>query len=112
MFIKYTKIYNLVKRHKTIYIVRHVGPDPDAVASETALKEIILTTFPDKKVYALGASVAKFKYFGKLDKVEEIDYKNGLVSQKLFHKYSEALFILPVYTHFIYALIHGHSVEL
>lgn len=39
-------------------------------------------------------------------------YKNGLVSQKLFHKYSEALFILPVYRHFIYVLIHGHSVEL
>lgn len=79
MFIKYTKIYNLIKRHKTIYIVRHVGPDPDAIASQTALKEIIKATFPEKKVYALGASVAKFKYFGKLDKVEEIDYKNGLV---------------------------------
>ncbi len=78
MLKEYNKIYKLIKKHKKIYIARHVGPDPDAIASETALKNVILETFPDKEVYAIGASVAKFKYFGKLDKVEEFDYKDGL----------------------------------
>lgn len=74
MFRKYSKIYNLIKRYKKIYIVRHIGPDPDALASQIALKDTIKETFPNKEVYALGASVSKFKYFGKLDKVDEIDY--------------------------------------
>lgn len=76
---EYNKIYKLIKKHKKIYIARHVGPDPDAIASQTALKNAILETFPDKEIYAVGASVAKFKYFGKLDKVSEYDYKNGLL---------------------------------
>ncbi len=78
MFTKYTKIYNLIRKHKKIYIARHIGPDPDALASQIALKDAILETFPNKEVYAIGASVSKFKYFGKLDKVDEIDYENGL----------------------------------
>lgn len=75
----FSKIYKLIKKFDTIYIVRHIGPDPDAIASETALKYAILETFPNKKVYALGASIAKFKYFGKLDKVTNFDYDNSLV---------------------------------
>ncbi len=78
MIKEFKKAYNLIKKHKKIYIVRHIGPDPDAIASQTALKLAILETFPEKEVYALGNSVAKFKYFGKLDKVDEIDYENGL----------------------------------
>ena len=39
MFTKYTKIYNLIRKHKKIYIARHIGPDPDALASQIALKE-------------------------------------------------------------------------
>lgn len=78
MLKEYNKIFKLIKKHKKIYIARHIGPDPDAIASQTALKNVILETFPEKEVYAIGASVAKFKYFGKLDKVVEFDYKNGL----------------------------------
>lgn len=75
---EYNKIYKLIKKHKKIYIARHVGPDPDAIASQTALKNAILETFPEKEVYAVGASVAKFKYYGRLDKVTQYDYKDGL----------------------------------
>ncbi len=73
------RIYNEIKKYNTIYIVRHIGPDPDAVASELALKNTITETFKDKKVYALGTGVSKFKYIGKLDKINEFDYKNSLI---------------------------------
>lgn len=73
------KIYNEIKKYKTIYLVRHIGPDPDAIASEIALRDTIKLTFPSKNVYALGASVSKFKYIGKLDKVTELDYDSSLV---------------------------------
>ena len=76
---KLKSIYSEIRKFKTIYIVRHIGPDPDAVASEVALRDTIKLTFPSKEVYSIGASVARFKYIGKLDKVSSFDYENSLV---------------------------------
>lgn len=51
-------------------IARHIGPDPDAIASQIALRDSIKIAFPSKSVYAIGAGVHKFRYLGNLDKVE------------------------------------------
>jgi phosphoesterase RecJ-like protein len=75
----YKAIYNEIKKYKKIYIARHIGPDPDAYASQMALKRSIKLTFPSKEVYAVGTSVSRFKYFGKLDKVDSYDYENALL---------------------------------
>lgn len=75
----YKLIFNEIKKYKKIYIARHIGPDPDAYGSTISLKESIKLTFPDKEVYAVGASVARFKYFGVLDKVSGYDYENALL---------------------------------
>ena len=37
-----------------IYIARHIGPDPDAIASQTALRDTIKATYKNKKVLAVG----------------------------------------------------------
>ncbi len=76
---KLKRIYSEIKKYNIIYLVRHIGPDPDAIASEVALRDTIKYTFPNKKVFSIGASVSKFKYIGKLDKVGEFDYENSLV---------------------------------
>ena len=68
----YKKIYEKIKEYETIVLARHVGPDPDAMASTVALRDSILLTFPEKKVYAIGSGSQKFHYFGKLDKVNDI----------------------------------------
>lgn len=73
------KIYKKIKNYNTIVIARHIGPDPDAVASQIALRDSIRETFPTKKVYAAGSGVAKFKYLGLLDKVNESELKNALL---------------------------------
>ena len=62
----FKQIYKQIKKYNKIVIARHIGPDPDAVASQIALRDSINLTFPDKKVYAVGNSVNKFKYFGTL----------------------------------------------
>ena len=72
-------IYRQIRKYDTIVIARHVGPDPDAVGSSVALKEIILNTFPNKKVYVVGCPVSKFRYLGLLDKFSEDMYRNSLL---------------------------------
>ena len=72
-------IYKKIKKYDKIVIARHVGPDPDAIASQIALRDSILFTFPEKKVVAIGAGVTKFKYFGLLDKLENKDFTDALL---------------------------------
>ena len=33
------KIYKKIQKYNTIVIARHIGPDPDAVASQIALRD-------------------------------------------------------------------------
>ena len=75
----YKTIYNEIKKYKTIYIARHIGPDPDAFGSQVGLRDSIRLTFPEKEVYAVGTTVSRFKYFGKIDKVNKYDYENALL---------------------------------
>ena len=69
----FKKIYKEIKKYNTIVIARHIGVDPDALASQLALKESIKLTFPNKDVYAVGNGSSKFSYMGKLDKLEDFD---------------------------------------
>lgn len=69
----YKKIYRTIKKFDTIVISRHIGVDPDAMASQVALRDAIKLTFPKKKVYAIGSGSVKFNYLGKLDKVEPLE---------------------------------------
>lgn len=75
----YKKIYKIIKDYDEIVLVRHIGPDPDAIASQIALRDSIRLTFPNKKVYAVGAGVHKFKYLGNLDKVDFKELANPLL---------------------------------
>ena len=72
---KFKNIYRKIKQYNTIVIARHTSPDPDAVASQIALRDAIKLTFPKKNVYAVGVSVAKFKTYGALDKIDETTFK-------------------------------------
>ncbi|MBE6140670.1 MAG: bifunctional oligoribonuclease/PAP phosphatase NrnA [Firmicutes bacterium] len=75
----YKKIFKIIKDYDEIIIARHIGPDPDAIASQIALRDSIRLTFPDKEVYAVGAGVHKFKYLGSLDKIELESFENALL---------------------------------
>lgn len=75
----YKKIFKIIKDYDEIVLARHIGPDPDAIASQIALRDSIRLTFPDKKVYAIGAGVSKFKYLGNLDKPDLTELNNPLL---------------------------------
>ena len=69
----YKKIFDLIKSYDNIVIARHIGVDPDAMASAIALKKSIKETFPEKKVYAVGNGSVKFNFMGHLDKNIDFD---------------------------------------
>lgn len=75
----FKQIYKKIKKFDTIVIARHVGADPDALASQLALKDTIKKTFPNKKVYAVGFPASRFKYLGFLDKFIDDLYDNALL---------------------------------
>ena len=74
----FRKIYKAIKKYDNIVIARHIGVDPDAMASQIGLRDAILETFPKKNVYAVGSGGGKFSYLGKLDHYEG-DFKNTLL---------------------------------
>ena len=64
----FKKIYKKIEEFDTIVIARHIGPDPDALASEIALRDSIKLTYPNKNVYAVGYPASRFKYLGNIDR--------------------------------------------
>jgi len=77
--ILFKQIYKKIKAYDEIVIARHIGPDPDAIASQMALRDSIRLTFPNKKVLAVGVGVSKFKSYGHLDKMEYESLTNPLL---------------------------------
>ena len=75
----YKQILKKIKEYDEIVIARHIGPDPDAIASEVALREIIKYNYPNKNVYAVGTSVSRFKRIGYLDKIDESKLTHALL---------------------------------
>ena len=76
----FKEIYKAIKKYDNIVIARHIGADIDALGSQIALKTIIESNFPLKKVYAVGAYSSKFKYMGSLDKeLEKIEDNTLLI---------------------------------
>ncbi len=72
------QIFKLIKKYDNIVIARHIGVDPDAMASQVGLKEAIKLTFPNKNVYAVGVGGGKFPFLGTLDHFDG-DYSNTLL---------------------------------
>lgn len=72
-------IVKRIKEHNDIVIARHIGPDPDAIASQIALRDAIKLKFPSKNVYAVGTPVNKYKHYGLLDKVNEENLNSPLL---------------------------------
>lgn len=79
MTILYKQIKKEIKKYDDIVIVRHIGPDPDALGSQFGLRELIKLNFPEKKVVALGNPASRFKYLGTLDRDVDMDYSKALL---------------------------------
>ena len=57
----YKKIIKIIKKYDKIVLARHISPDPDAIASQIALRDSIKLTFPNKEVYAVDSLITTLK---------------------------------------------------
>ncbi|WP_059171388.1 bifunctional oligoribonuclease/PAP phosphatase NrnA [Bacillus sp. FJAT-27445] len=74
-----TKILDAIEEYRTIIIHRHVRPDPDAYGSQCGLAEILLATYPDKKIYVVGQDEETLAYLREMDKIPDSAYEGALV---------------------------------
>ena len=72
-------IYKAISKYDNIVIARHIGTDPDAMSASMALKDSIMLTFPRKNVKVVGTGSIRFNYFGKQDKVDDINDETLLI---------------------------------
>ena len=75
----FREIISLIEENESICIFGHVHPDGDCYGSQIGLKELILTRYPGKKVYAVGSGLPDFfSLIGKMDIVDEETIKKSL----------------------------------
>lgn len=72
------RILNKIKQYQTIMIHGHTRPDGDCYGSQFGLKDIIVNTFPDKKVYVVGEVTDFVSFVGTPDIVEDSLYEGAL----------------------------------
>ena len=67
-----------IKEYNKIAIFGHRRPDGDCYGSLNGLKNIILTTFPKKRVFCLTEHVATLSFLGKMDDVDDEFFDGAL----------------------------------
>lgn len=72
------KILNKIKKYNTIIIHGHKRPDGDCYGSQFGLKDIIKTSFPEKKVYVVGQKSSYVDFIGEMDVIKDETYKGAL----------------------------------
>lgn len=73
------EVLDIIRSYNSIVIFGHTLPDGDCYGSQIALREILRTTFNDKKIYAVGSGLPPFfPLLGEMDIVDDETIKNSL----------------------------------
>ena len=75
---KLEQIYQSIKEYKKIIIFPHARPDGDCIGTSFGLKDIILTTWPDKEVHVAGESSVFTKFIGVPEELEDDQFEGAL----------------------------------
>lgn len=74
------QILEKIQEFDTIIIHRHVRPDGDCMGSTLGLRDLLRTSFPNKKIYSSGKHDSPYlKFLGDEDEVSDKMYQDALV---------------------------------
>lgn len=71
-------ILNKIKEYETIVIHGHIRPDGDCYGAQFGLKDIIINSFPNKKVYVVGEISEYVSFIGTPEIIEDSVYEGAL----------------------------------
>ena len=73
-------IKELILQYPRIIIHRHKNPDGDALGSQFGLKQILIDTYPDKEIFAVGDMTPRYAFMATspLDDIEDSAYEGAL----------------------------------
>ncbi len=72
------RILDKIKEYNTIIIHGHKRPDGDCYGAQFGLKNIIASSFPDKKVYVVGETSDFVSFVGNMDIIPDETYQGAL----------------------------------
>ncbi len=72
------EIYSKIEEYEKIIIGVHKRPDGDCLGTAYGLKNIIKTTWPNKKVSVAAETVKYLKFLGKPNELKDKDFKGAL----------------------------------
>lgn len=74
------QILKKIREYDTIIIHRHVHPDGDCLGSAYGLRDMLRTSYPTKKIYAVGSDMLEYlNFLGRDDVITDEVYNNALV---------------------------------
>lgn len=76
----YQDLVKLIQDNDKIIIHRHKNPDGDAIGSQVGLKHIIMSNWPEKKVFVVGDEAGRYAFMDDciMDEVADDEYKDAL----------------------------------
>ena len=76
----FESVLQLIKSYDTIIIHRHNRPDGDAMGSQLGMKHLLMTNYPDKKIYAVGDDPRFFGFMddSQMDDIPDSTYTGAL----------------------------------
>ncbi|WP_349401942.1 bifunctional oligoribonuclease/PAP phosphatase NrnA [Candidatus Phytoplasma solani] len=72
-------IQEKINAFDTIIIHGHINSDADSYGSQFGLKNMLQTTFPEKKIYTVGERHFNLSFLGSMDEITDNLYENALV---------------------------------
>ncbi len=74
----FKELLKKIEEYNTIIIHRHSRPDLDAIGSQLGLKYILENKYPNKNIYVVGDTSAKYSFLGDMDIITDDVYENAL----------------------------------
>lgn len=72
------RILNKIKAYETIIIHGHKRPDGDCYGAQFGLKDILVNSFPNKRIYVVGETSQFVDFVGKMDTIADDVYNGAL----------------------------------
>ena len=68
----FEKLKKAIEDYNSIVIFGHPNPDGDCYGSQLGLRDTIRLNYPNKKVYAVGTGLRRFRNtLGRMDVIED-----------------------------------------